>query len=105
MIFNLIGEDTREKDIARHEAKLTAFDRHDTSTTMCRDEKIASLGYFLQQKLKQEFVFSIDVFTAFDAYSLRWLIKAETPYSIVTQDFTRETIDNMDRDEVLKFFY
>lgn len=104
MFFNLVGEDTWAEDIARHEAKLTAFGRHDISTTMCCDEEIASLGAFLQEKLRQKFVFPIDVFSAFDARSLRWIIKADTPYSVVTQDFTREAIDSMDWDEVLKFF-
>lgn len=104
MFTNLVGEDTRAEDIARHEAKLSAFGRHDMSTTMYRDEEIAALGVFLQEKLRQEFVFSIDVFSAFDACSLRWIIKADTPYSVVTQDFTREAIDSMDWDEVLKFF-
>lgn len=100
MFTNLVGEDTRAEDIARHEAKLAAFGRHDA----CCDEEIASLGAFLQEKLRQEFAFSIDVFSAFDACSLRWIIKADTPYSVVTQDFTREAFDDMDWDEVLKFF-
>lgn len=100
MFTNLVGEDTRAEDIARHEARLSAFGRHDA----CCDEEIASLSAFLQEKLRQEFAFSVDVFSAFDACSLRWVIKAETPYSVVTQDFTREAFDNMDWDEVLKFF-
>ena len=100
MFTNLIGEDTRAEDIARHEARLSAFGRHDA----CCDEEIASLSAFLQQKLRQEFPFSIDVFDAFDACSLRWIIKAETPYSVVTQDFTQKAFDDMDWGEVLKFF-
>ena len=104
MFFNLVGEDTRAEDTARHEARLNAFGRHDVSTTRYIDEEIASLGAFLQRKLREEFTFSIDVFDAFDGYSLRWIIKVETPYSVVTQDFTRESIDSTDWDEVLKFF-
>ena len=104
MFTNLVGEDTRAEDIARHEAKLSAFGRHDMSTTMYRDEEIAALGVFLQEKLRQEFIFSIDVFSAFDACSLRWIIKADTPYSVVTQDFTQAAIDRLDWDEVLEFF-
>lgn len=100
MFFNLVGEDTRAEDIARHESRLAAFGRHDA----CCDEEIASLSAFLQRKLREEFTFSIDVFDAFDACSLRWIIKAETPYSVVTQDFTRESFDSMDWDEVFKFF-
>ena len=45
MFTNLVGEDTRAEDIARHEARLNAFDRHDMSTTMYRDEEIATM-YF-----------------------------------------------------------
>ena len=104
MFTNLVGEDTRAEDIARHEARLNAFDRHDMSTTMYRDEEIASLGVYLQRKLREEFSFSIDVFSAFDIRSLRWVIKAETPYSVVTEDFTQAAIDKLDWDEVLEFF-
>lgn len=104
MFYNVVGEDTFAEDIARYKAKLRAFGRHDVSTTIYNDEEIASLGAFLQRKLRQEFTFSIDVFSAFDACSIRWIIKAETPYSVVTQDFTKETLDSADWDEVLEFF-
>lgn len=104
MFTNLVGEDTRAEDIMRHELALAAFGRKNISAYQRYDEMIAYVGNWLQDRLREKFSFTIDVFSAYDAYYMRWVIKADTPYSTISQDFTKETLDAIDMNKTLEYF-
>lgn len=104
MQTNIIGEETRAEDIMRHELAIAAFGRRNISAYQRYDEMIAYIGNWLQDRLREKFSFAIDVFSAYDACHIRWIIKADTPYSTISQDFTRETLDVIDMNKTLEYF-
>lgn len=104
MQTNIIGEETRAEDIMRHELAIAAFGRKDIPAYQRYDEMIAYVGNWLQDRLREKFSFTIDIFSAYDACHMRWIIKADTPYSTISQDFTRETLDVIDMNKTLEYF-
>jgi hypothetical protein len=104
MQTNIVGEETRAEDIMRHELALAAFGRKNISEYQRYDEMIAYVGNWLQDRLREKFSFTIDVFSAYDACYIRWVIKADTPYSTVSQDFTKETLDAIDMNKTFEYF-
>lgn len=104
MQTNIIGEETRAEDIMRHELAIAAFGRRNISAYQRYDEMTAYIGNWLQDRLREKFSFAIDVFSAYDACHMRWILKADTLYSTISQDFTRETLDVIDMNKTLEYF-
>lgn len=101
---NIIGEETLAVDTMRHDLTMAAIGRGDVSPFQRYDEQVSYIGDWLRNKLRENFSIAIDVFSAYDHCSMRWIIKAETSYSIVSKDFTRESLDNIDLDKIFEFF-